>query len=150
VAGAGPALAVAHGADLLGALATSPHLGPDGPVVVLQTLAERLVRPTDHRFVDGEDDRLAVVTLAVFAEHVDEPRAVGPWMEVLRTSWREQVRGRRPAPLANTVTYLRALHVRLALGLDPTIENSSVRDRLATQVADALADELSVEPRWGS
>ena len=54
IPGHGWAHAIAHGADLLGTLAASRHIGPDELRVLLDVVAERLLIPTDHRFAASE------------------------------------------------------------------------------------------------
>ena len=80
VDGKGWAHAVAHGADALGALAASPHLGHAELTVVLDVVADRLLLPVERPFVHGEPDRLVGTTMAVLRRGVgaaDRARAVG-------------------------------------------------------------------------
>ena len=59
VPGKGWAHAVAHGADALGTLARSPHVGAAELTVILDVIADRLLLPVDRLFTNGEPDRLA-------------------------------------------------------------------------------------------
>ena len=78
VAGKGWAHAVAHGADGLGVLAASRHLGAPELTAVLDTLADRVLVP-GGTWVHGEPDRVALATLRYFADKSELYAAVGQW-----------------------------------------------------------------------
>ena len=67
VPGKGWAHAVAHGADAIGTLAGSPHLGTNELTVLLDVLADRLTLPVESLFIHGEPDRMAAATMACCA-----------------------------------------------------------------------------------
>ncbi|MFL6159027.1 MAG: DUF2785 domain-containing protein [Marmoricola sp.] len=118
VAGKGWAHAVAHGADALGALARSPHLGRLELTVVLDVIADRLLTPTSTFLVCGEDDRLAYATMHLLRRDVLELAVIEPW--VARLAAGAQGQGdpdNNPFRVAGNVQhYLRSLHLQLALG----------------------------------
>ncbi len=118
VPGKGWAHAVAHGADALGALARSPHLGRMELTVVLDVIADRLLAPTEEFFVCGEVDRLALATMHLLRRDVLGLDVLEPWIARLAA-------GARPAGDAdhnpfhvagNVQSYLRGLHLQLGLG----------------------------------
>ncbi len=120
VPGKGWAHAVAHGADALGALARSPHLGRLELTVVLDVIADRLLTPTDEFFVCGEDDRLAYATMHLLRRNVLGLEVIEPWIARLAAG----AHGRGDAEThpfrvaGNVQGYLRSLHLQLALAPD--------------------------------
>jgi hypothetical protein len=120
VPGKGWAHALAHGADALGALARSPHLGRLELTVILDVIADRLLTPTDEFFVCGEDDRLAFATMHVLRRNILGLDVLEPW--VARLAAGAQGSGdadTNPFRVAGNVqSYLRSLHLQLALGAD--------------------------------
>jgi hypothetical protein len=124
VPGKGWAHTVAHGADLVGVLASSRHLQALHLGVLLDVIAERLVAPTPTVLVDGEDDRLAMAALTIVHRNLVEPEALDEWVATVSQA---MVRPRGhltehtwPTPAAkNTSAFLRALHVHLAIGIAP-------------------------------
>jgi hypothetical protein len=122
VPGAGQVMAVAHGADLLGALAASRFLGRDELKVLLDVVAERLLTPTSHRFTSGEDDRLAYATMSILHRDLIGVDAIESWLERLSGGWSSppEETGQDNAVRSNCVTYARALHLQLLLGVSGT------------------------------
>jgi hypothetical protein len=118
----GWAHAVAKGADLLGALAASRYLGKDELTVLLDVIAERLTIPTDYRFTDGEGDRLALTTMSLLHRDLIAAEAVESWLGKLSPAWQRPYDSSSPREpwCANTISYLRSLHVQLLLGVRGT------------------------------
>jgi hypothetical protein len=117
VPGRGWAHAVAHGADALGVLARSPAFGLLELTVLLDVVADRLLAPTRARFVHGEDDRLAAATIQVLRRDLVGIDVLEPW--VARLSAHAQADPTADDPFlvtGNVQSYLRALHLQLALG----------------------------------
>jgi hypothetical protein len=117
VPGRGWAHAVAHGADALGVLARSPAFGLLELTVLLDVVADRLLAPTRARFVHGEDDRLAAATIQVLRRDLVGIDVLEPW--VARLSAHAQADATADDPFlvtGNVQSYLRALHLQLALG----------------------------------
>jgi hypothetical protein len=119
IPGAGRVQAVAHGADLLGALARSRHLGEGGLMVLLDTVADRLLTPTPDVFAGREEDRLAAATMALLHRNVVGLDVLEPWVERLAAGWAPLGEHPVPAATVNTVSYARALHLQLLLGVRP-------------------------------
>jgi hypothetical protein len=126
--GKGWAHAVAHGADALSVLAGSEAFGRLELTVLLDVIADRLSTPTTHRFVHGEDDRLAIATMAVLRRNVLTLDEIEPWVARLaangstarRSDDRPVASHRDPSSVAGNVqAYLRALHLQVAVAADP-------------------------------
>jgi hypothetical protein len=143
--GRGWASAVGHAADLLATLAASRHLGSEELVVLLDVIADRILRPTPYRLADGEDDRLAFATMSVLHRDVVPGDALERWLERLSAGWTGENApgpGRRPTPVcANTVAFLRALHLQLLLGVVGTPSQDA---SAAPQVAPAARPDLLI------
>jgi len=137
VAGKGWAHAVAHGADALGTLAQSPHVGANELTVILDVIGDRLLLPVDRLFGNGEPDRLAAATMHVLRRNLLPLRLVEPWIArlVAGASVRATYDDRDPHLAGgNAEAYLRALHLQLALGSRPP----EVRSDLLLVMVDAL------------
>ena len=122
VGGKGWAHAVAHGADALGTLAQSPHLGKAELTVLLDVIADRLVMPVDALFAHGEPDRLAAATVQILRRGTVPMTVVEPWINRVAASAgaRGGYGGRDPFLLGgNAQAFLRALHLQVALGPRP-------------------------------
>lgn len=137
VPGKGWAHAVAHGADALGTLAMSPHVATPELTVILDVIADRLLLPVDRLFTNGEPDRLALATIQVLRRNAVPLRVLEPWIARLAaaagalSSYDDRdpyLRG------GNAESFLRALHLQLALGPRPP----EVRSDLLLVVVDAL------------
>jgi hypothetical protein len=128
VPGAGRAHAMLHGAELLRALALSRHLDEGGLMVLLDTLADRLLRPTGHVFVSQEEDRLAYATMAMLHRGLVDMALLDPWVERLAAGWSAVGQPGEPVPpeALNTMSFARALHLQLLLGVRAT-DAASVR-----------------------
>lgn len=122
VPGAGRAHAMLHGAELLRALALSRHLDEGGLMVLLDTLADRLLRPTTHAFVSKEEDRLAYATMALLHRDLVDMALLDPWVERLAAGWSAVGEPGEPVPAEalNTMSFARALHLQLLLGVRAT------------------------------
>ncbi len=111
--------AVAHGADLMGSLAASRHLGAGELAVLLDVLAERLLAPTRHRWSHGEDDRIALATMSILHRDLVAADTCETWLERLAAPFGGRFDPFAPQP-SNVSGYLRALHLQLLLGVDRT------------------------------
>jgi hypothetical protein len=121
VRGKGWAHAVAHGADALRALAGSPAIGRLELTVLLDVIADRVTGTTEHRFVHGEDDRLAAATMRVLRRDVVGLEVLEPWVARLAdAAVRSLDEGRDPFLVTGNVqSFIRALHLQLALAPRP-------------------------------
>jgi hypothetical protein len=136
VPGKGWAHAIAHGADALGVLARSPHVGAAELVVVLDVIAERLAAPADGLLTSGEPDRLALAAMSVLRRNRVPWDLVEPWVEAITaTAAHQQLPDRDPyLRSGDAEAFLRALYLQLALGPRPP----AVRADLMLLLVDAL------------
>ncbi|TDE14959.1 DUF2785 domain-containing protein [Jiangella asiatica] len=118
----GWANAVVHGADVLGALSASRHLGADELRVLLDVVAERLGTPTRHRFSAGEEQRLAYATMSILHRDLIAIESLESWLERLTLAWQDDSPPPAPGAAAreNTLDYVRSLHLQLLLGVRGT------------------------------
>src|SRR5690349_18200109 len=118
----GWAHAIAHGADLLAALARSRHFGRLELTVLLDVIADRVLTPTSYIWRHGEDDRLAFAVMALLHLNELDTSLVEPWLKRLGEGIKPP-RTRGPlsewpsAEAANTSRLLRSLLLQLALGV---------------------------------
>jgi hypothetical protein len=122
VTGAGWAHTVAHGSDLLGELARSRHFTAMELTVLLDVIGDRLLAPTEHRLVHGEDDRLAYATMAILHRNLLDLRLVEAWVRRLSAGLARPTEstatGEWPTPTVfNVRSFLRALYLQLANGV---------------------------------
>lgn len=145
VEGHGWAHAVAHGADALGVLAGSPHLGREELEVVLEVLADRVTRPStspDDLLLAGEPDRLAAAVLSVLRRDLVVVDHLEGWVVRLADAagpvgpvgpGAAQL-GDPHLARGNPQAFLRALHLQLLLAPEPP----AVRSDLLLVLVDAL------------
>ncbi len=136
VPGKGWAHAIAHGADAIGTLAESPHLGKTELTVLLDVLADRITLPAETQFVHGEPDRMAAATLNVLRRNLVPLSVLEPWVSRLASAATARVpRGTNPfLRRGNSESFLRALYLQLALAPHPP----AVRPDLLLVLVDAL------------
>lgn len=145
IPGLGWAHAIAHGADLIAALARSRHLDAPELTVLLDVVADRALAPTVHAWRHGEDDRLALAVMTLLHRGAIDPDAVEPWLARLGAGLQPpRARGHSttewPTPQAhNTSALLRALHVQLALGVQPPHR---------ADLLLAVLDQIRAESPW--
>jgi hypothetical protein len=108
---------VAHGADLLAALAMSRHLGADELGVLLDAIADRLARSSSRYLDHAEDDRLAYATMAILHRDLVPVDALDRWVVRLTAAFQADIAGPSAAAHVNTQRYLRALHLMLRFGV---------------------------------
>ena len=156
----GWAHAIAHGADLLAALARSRHFGRLELTVLLDVIADRVLTPTAYIWRHGEDDRLAYAVMTLLHRNALDPKIVEPWLARLgdgiqppRT--RGHIESEWPSPAAgNTSAFLRALHLQLALGVQGRADLRADAELFAEQPAHradlllAVLDQIRAESPW--
>jgi hypothetical protein len=134
----GWAHAVAHGADALGALGESPHLGAAEHEAILDVLAERLLRqPVDQPLDAGEPDRMAAATMQILRRDTLGTDVLEPWVHRLGAAANPFSGPVDHDPYARTAApqdFLRALFLQLSLSPTPP----AIRSDLLLVVIDAL------------
>lgn len=155
----GWAHAIAHGADLLAALARSRHFGRLELTVLLDVIADRVLTPTSYIWRHGEDDRLAFAVMALLHRNELDTSLVEPWLKRLGEGIKPP-RTRGPlsewpsAEAANTSRLLRALHLQLALGVQGRPGLHRDEQLFAAQPADradlilVVLDQIRAESPW--
>lgn len=138
VPGKGWAHAVAHGADALGALGASRHLGADELRVLLDVIADRVLLPTDRVFSAGEPDRMARAVLRFLRRDLLPMAVIEPWVARIAAT-AGQVGGPDGdvdpfLTTGNPEAFLRALYLQLALGAQPP----ALRSDLVLLLVDVL------------
>lgn len=143
--------AIAHGADVVRAFARSPQLDQDDLDGLLRLTADRLLAPTDYRFSQFEDARLAYAATSVLARpELTEPIA---WLDSVHAAIDAGEPGRTPIWAANTVETLTTLYVQVTRGIRwfdaATGEPLPVtRPPAATGIAQRIADILRLSAYW--
>lgn len=117
VPGKGRAHAVAHGADVLGALAQADVIGRLELTVLLDVIADRLTEPTEFLLTAGDDDRLASASMTLLRRDVLGLEVLDPWVARLADAALPSQDGDVMA--RNVQAFLRALHLQLALAPRP-------------------------------
>ena len=134
----GWAHAIAHGADAIGALGESPHLGAAEHEALLDVFAERLVQqPADQPLACGEPDRMAYATLQILRRGTLGVDVLEPWVHRLGAAgnpFRGPVDHDPYGPTNAPQAFLRALFVHLSLAPEPP----EVRSDLLLVVIEAL------------
>ena len=147
VPGKGWAHAVAHGADALAALACSESMGRLELTVLLDVIADRLLQESYHRFVHGEDDRLAVATLEIMRRDLVGLEVLEPWLARLGAAAAPPPDAgvdRDPYAVAGDVQgFLRALHLQLALSPRPPARRADLLLAVIDQLRAANPATLS-------
>lgn len=120
VPGKGWAHAVAHGADAMGELASSPHLGTTELTVLLDVIADRVLVEDAPPLYSGEPDRMAAATRRVLLRGLVPLSVVEPWLSrVVAHASAHTVGGEVDPYLVthNAQTFLRSLQLHLELGI---------------------------------
>jgi hypothetical protein len=158
IPGAGRVHAIAHAADLVGALARSRHLDEGGLMVLLDAVADRLLAPTDAVYVSREEDRLAQATMSLLHRDVVDLSLLEPWVRRLREAWVGAGERDEPIPVSilNTINFARALHLQLLLGVRPAVPGArtnpgppAIRIDLLALLQTALRDTGPFAARAG-
>jgi hypothetical protein len=141
IPGAGRVHAIAHGADLVGALARSRHLDEGGLMVLLDAVADRLLAPTESLFASREEDRLAYATMSLLHRDVVDLSLLEPWVGRLGETWAGAWEREAPiqANTLNTIAFVRALHLQLLLGVQPAVPAGRSSGRPPVIRVDLLA-----------
>jgi len=112
----GWAHAIAHGADAIGVLARSPHLGRNELTVLLDVIADRVLMDVDEPFVHGDPDRMVLATMTVLRRNVVPFSVVEPWVARIAAGAHRAGRDGNPYPSTyNAEMFLRSFYLQLAV-----------------------------------
>jgi hypothetical protein len=138
VTGRGWVRTIARGADALAVLAASPHVSRPELTVLLDVVADRVLARSTVRFGHDEPDRLAAATMAVLRRNALPLTVLEPWVARIAAvaSAPERHDDAAVTTSANAQSFLRSLHLRLALGQGQ--RQPDVRADLLLVVIDAL------------
>ena len=127
VPGKGWAHTVAHGADAVGALAASPHVGKAELTVLLDVIADRIALPVEEVYSHGEHDRMAAATMEVLRRNLVPLSVVEPWIARIEAEATAESHDDRPDPVSrNAEAFLRALYLQIALAPAPPEHRSDL------------------------
>lgn len=136
VTGKGWAHAAAHGADAIGALAGSRHVGVHELTVLLDVLADRLL-DIETPLLCGETDRMASAVMAILRRNVVPTSVVEPWISRIAAHAKpigQRVEG-DPYPATHQAQQLlRSLYLQLAIAPQPPADRAD----LVLATVDAL------------
>ncbi len=136
VPGKGWAHAIAHGADAMGPLAESRAIGRLELIVLMDVIGDRVVCPTRYRFLSEEDDRLAAATMRILRRDEIGLDVFEPWVARL-AGHAQPVASKDEDPFqaaGNAQSFLRALHLQLALAADPPAQRADLLLSLIDQL----------------
>jgi hypothetical protein len=119
VSGKGRARALAHGASALAALAGSPSMGELELVAVLDVVGERVTMPSPYLWDHSQADAVVAAVMTVLRRDRVESEVVEQWLDRLVNAAAADGSSEPTLPARNTETFLRALHLQLALAPDP-------------------------------
>ncbi|AEV84282.1 hypothetical protein ACWT_3259 [Actinoplanes sp. SE50] len=103
--------AIAHGADLAGALGTSPRLDAAALAALLDLIGRRTVTPTAYRYAQMEEDRTARALVRILGRPELTEEGAVRWLIRVDELFDGGGPGPLPIPVANTLAVLRALYV---------------------------------------
>lgn len=150
VDGNGWAHAVAHGADLIAQLGESRHLTTEHLGILLDVVAERVMKPTSRVWTDGEDDRLAAAALTVLQRNLVGQAHLDDWVEHLGATLSQPPDDSVacwPSPeVRNTSAFVRALQTHLAIGISPRTTSLSFAEAPHCRV-DLLLGLVQIIPK---
>jgi hypothetical protein len=136
--------AVAHGADAVGELAASAHLGGAELSALLDLLVLRATGASTTPWLQDEDDRVALAVMAVLRRDLLGTGEVRAAFDRLAAAWRSVEAGPVPAHVDNAVRLARTLHLQLTLGVRPEpdaeVTHPAVRHDALVALGGALAD----------
>jgi hypothetical protein len=143
----GWAHAVAHGADVIWALAQSQHFGLTELTVLLDVIADRVLLEPSSPLVSGEPDRLARATMAVLRRRLVPLRILEPWLARISAAATTSD-GPDVDPFLASATpqaFLRALHLQVALAPEPVDIRADLLLELVAALRASNASYLAVD-----
>jgi len=119
----GYAHAIAHAADLFGALADSPHTDVDDHIKILDCIAKELINFTEI-YLYNEDSRMARAVTRVFVRSTLTMDQIQDWLAFLSSEWNGAWQNeKRTRAYNNGRNFLRALYWYLMTSQDDEVPN---------------------------
>lgn len=128
--------AIAHGADLAGALGSSPRLPAADLAGMLAMVAARVVAPTWYRYAQMEEDRVARAIIRILARPGLTTAGATGWLSIVDRLFATAEPGPVPIPVANTLAVLRAVYVMADRRALP--HRQAVTDAVAARLHEAF------------
>ena len=119
VPGKGGARALTHGAAALAALAAAPSLGELELVAILDVVGDRVTVSSPYLWDHCQADAVAAAVMTVLRRDRVESEVVEQWLDRLVETAATEASCEPTMPARNTETFLRALHLQLALAPNP-------------------------------
>jgi hypothetical protein len=143
--------AVAHGADVVVAFGRSPRTTAPELAELLTLVAERTVAPTDYRYAQQEEDRLARALASTLTRPELTAAQATAWLAPIDRLFATGEPGPLPIDAANTFAVLRASYVMVDRRAVP--HRAVVCDAIAARLHEAFppypAIRASLEPAAG-
>jgi len=108
--------AVAHGADVIGALAGAPELRENDLVALLALVTDRLLTPTLFVFREQEDERLGRAAAIILCRSELSSSAATVWLESPAIALSAGEPGPTPPWVSNTLRTLRVIYMIVERG----------------------------------
>jgi hypothetical protein len=128
--------AVAHGADLVGALGALPGLTGTEAGALITVVGRRITAETGYRYAQMEEDRLARAVGRILARADLTAADATDWLALVDQLFAEGGPGPLPVPVANTLATLRAVYIVADRG--GTIRGTAVADAIAGRLHTAF------------
>jgi uncharacterized protein DUF2785 len=124
--------AVAHGADLAGALGASRRMTQTDLHELLIVVGQRVVAPSPYRYEQMEEDRIARALARILARPQLTADAALAWLSSMDSLFATGGPGPVPIPVANTLAVLRAAYVMIDRDAIPhrTVLTNAIAARL--------------------
>ncbi|WP_082623881.1 DUF2785 domain-containing protein [Nocardioides sp. Soil805] len=137
--------AVAHGADLLGALGLHPEVAPAS---MLELAGRRLVAPSDAVWRHNEDERLGhAIALTLTRPELTSEESVA-WVQPVEDSWTSRPSGPPAAWVQNASRTLRVVLGATLTGTRPGGEGQALSLTHAKAVQERLLSALHTLTPW--
>lgn len=154
----GWAHAVAYGADLVTALASSRHFAEHELAVLMEVISDRLTEQTRYTWRHTEPDRLAFAVMTVLHRDVLETQAIESWLQRLGSAIHahpEDSSGEWPTSTAHNISaFLRALQLQLSIGVNhrPALNGHlpafTGRPRDRSDIVLSVLDQIRTAAPW--
>jgi hypothetical protein len=127
--------ACAHTADALAQFAQHRSVTAEQILRILEGIGAKMKAPTDHVYLDDEDERMVTAVIALMRRGLVPVPALGAWAEgIAKPAHRDWttafVDQRENTARHNARSFLRSLYLRLAVGTDRPASADALAKRL--------------------